>query len=289
MGFLDWAKKLVTGIDPLDTIEGIRAIPVPKRRETKPHDVKQGMEYILQRKATEHKKNGRMDLAIECLRKSNELMPYSFYEYTRKDYERLAKYLRSANRISEAEIEERKLNQKFGNEQIAKSRQKKYDLQFLKDARATGTDLVEMTTHHPTCGECAKYQGRVFSISGKDKRFPKLPEQVLKTGKMHEGCRHGFNPFYYGISRSNNGVKDVKGYSNRPFVDDRPEQERQEWAKMEAEALSEKKDRADYAWLQKHLPNDCPKSFGGYRKMKNANSANYQKLMETAKSAGFKG
>ena len=35
-----------------------------------------------------------------------------------------------------------------------------------------GTDLVEMTTHYCTCGECSKYQGRVYSITGTDTRFP---------------------------------------------------------------------------------------------------------------------
>ena len=64
------------------------------------------IEYILQRKATEHKKNGRMDLAIACLKKSNELMPYSNFEYSTSDYLRCFKHLKMNGQIKEAEKEE---------------------------------------------------------------------------------------------------------------------------------------------------------------------------------------
>lgn len=291
MGFLDWVKKIVAAAkeDPLDTVEGIRAVPVPNKREESPHEPKEGVAYILQRKATEHKKNGRMDLAIECLKKSNEIIDYYRYDCTRKEYERLYRYLMDARRFDEADAEKKKVEKKYGKGQLPKATQRKYDLQFLKDAKECDTDLVEMSIHHPTCGECAKYQGRVFSISGTSKKFPPLPEIVRKTGKIHEGCRHTFYPFFYRISRPNCGCKDIVAYSNRPFVDERSDQEKEEWAQIEAVAVQEKQDRQEYEWLQRNLPEKAPKSFGGHRKMKNANSANYQKLMEAAKSAGNKG
>ena len=74
----------------IDSIEGIQNIPIPKYKPL------QGMgspvnniEYILQRKATEHKKNGRMDLSIACLRKANEIFPHSNFAWSEKDYMRL--------------------------------------------------------------------------------------------------------------------------------------------------------------------------------------------------------
>lgn len=87
----------------------------------------------------------------------------------------------------------------------------------LKDAKSLETDLLEMSEHEGTCPICAQYQGRVFSISGDDKRFPKLPDIVFKTGGLHEGCRHSFFPFLYGISKSTNGHDDIISFSNRPF------------------------------------------------------------------------
>ena len=41
------------------------------------------------RKATEYKKAKNFELAIECLKKANELLEYSPFAYTRDNYERL--------------------------------------------------------------------------------------------------------------------------------------------------------------------------------------------------------
>lgn len=283
MGFFKWLR----GPD-LNSIDGIRSIPVPKSKEKNSHDVKDGMEYILQRKATEHKKNGNMDLAIECLKKSNELMPFSFFEYTRKDYERLVKYLKQAKRFDEARAEEKQLDKMFGKEQLSKSTESKFARQIFRNAKEIGTDLVEMSEHHPTCGECAKYQGRVFSISGKDKRFPKLPQYALSHGKLHQGCRHTFYPFIFGISNSAYGHDDIIAYSNRSFVDDRTPEEKLKYEAMIQVEEEEEKSRKDYDWICENLPDIAPKSFSGFRKMKNSNSANFQKLCQAMHNAGYK-
>ena len=80
------------------TLEGINSIKIPNYKPL------QGMsspvnnvEYILQRKATEHKKNGKMDLAIACLKKANEIFPYSNFAWSEKDYMRLVEYLKQEN------------------------------------------------------------------------------------------------------------------------------------------------------------------------------------------------
>ena len=54
-------------------------------------------------------------------------------------------------------------------------------------------DLVEMISHQVTCEKCAIFQGRIYSISGKDKRFPPL-SVVLPEGthQIHLGCKHIF-------------------------------------------------------------------------------------------------
>lgn len=45
--------------------------------------------------------------------------------------------------------------------------------------------------------------------------------------------------------------------------------------------------RAIFEWLQKHFPDDCPKSISGFSRMRNANSKNYQALVRKAEAAGF--
>ena len=68
----------------------------------------------------------------------------------------------------------------------------------IGSALQTGTDLVEMTTMPQCCKLCGAYQGKVYSISGRDKRFPALFKTVLKNGYAlpHPNCRHEFIPFY---------------------------------------------------------------------------------------------
>ena len=74
----------------LDTIDGIASILIPKYSQIKGMASPiNNIEYILQRKATEHKRNGQMDLAIACLRKANEIFPYSNFMWPESDYLRL--------------------------------------------------------------------------------------------------------------------------------------------------------------------------------------------------------
>lgn len=53
----------------------------------------------------------------------------------------------------------------------------------------------------------------------------------------------------------------------------------------EAQLLQEEN---DYAWLQKNLPDVCPKSLSGFRRMKNQNTKNYQQIVLSAANLGYK-
>lgn len=70
------------------------------------------------------------------------------------------------------------------------------------------TDLVKMTDMPMCCKLCGAYQGKVYSISGKDKRFPALFKTVLKNGYAlpHPNCRHEFIPWFEDIE----DTEDVK-------------------------------------------------------------------------------
>lgn len=100
----------------LSTKEGIMSIPISEA--TKYTDVNQSVvfmpEQILMRKATEYKKANNYEMAIICLRKSNELLKYSPFSYTRKDYERLVDMMVIAGKYDEARQEHKKLNDDLG-------------------------------------------------------------------------------------------------------------------------------------------------------------------------------
>ncbi len=60
-----------------------------------------------------------------------------------------------------------------------------------------GNDLVECSTIFPTCDVCAKYQGRIYSISGNTPGYPALYKTAFKNGYscIHPNCRHQFFPY----------------------------------------------------------------------------------------------
>lgn len=179
----------------LTSVAGIRSIPVEeaKRYSDGGRSVVYMPEQILNRLATEYKTNNQFDLAIECLRKVNELYPLSFCEYCRDDYERLVNYLVLAGRFDEAKEEHKKLD------------------------KLHGTRLDELRRLQKFCSDM--------------------------------------------------GVESKEEYQKRiinPYIE-------------------EAKEREQYYWLLENMPNYAPKSFGGYRRMRNINSDNYQKLVEMIK------
>jgi tetratricopeptide (TPR) repeat protein len=64
----------------------------------------------------------------------------------------------------------------------------------IAECKAWGDDLVMVSNHHNSCPACAELENRVFSISGKDKEYEKLPEWP-----PHPGCRHNLLPTSRGI------------------------------------------------------------------------------------------
>lgn len=144
-----------------------------------------------------------------------------------------------------------------------------------------------------------------------------MPQEFFKYGGIHKGCGHSFFPFIYGVNDpqldytlSIQKIKNWKyrrniiAFSNRPFVDDRPQEDIDaalEWMEKNRIAAEKKKDlydhwierevkrgaeKREYEWIQKNLPAICPKSLTGYRRMKTSNSKNYQRIVNEAKKFG---
>lgn len=100
----------------LSTIEGILSIPISeaKRYPDGGKSVVYMPEQILNRKATEYKKNKQYDLAIACLAKANEMYEPSAYGYVRDDYERLVNMQVEAGYYNEAKKTHAELDKTVG-------------------------------------------------------------------------------------------------------------------------------------------------------------------------------
>lgn len=264
------------------TLEGINSIKIPS------YEPLQGMsspvnnvEYILQRKATEHKKNGRMDLAIACLRKANEIFPHSNFLWSEKDYMRLVEYLEFDRQFDEAKKEEQKIKELFA--QFNKEREA-HDTKINSEVYGN-TDIVSTNETYFVCEKCAKYIKRYFSISGNSKKYPKLPEYLLHKSEEHKYCSITIYPVIDDISSpawDYNG--DFVKYCNRPFVDERTREQKIIFEKEVKEKEEIAKDKEFYDLIFEKFPEIAPKSFGGYRRMKVSNSENYKKLLLTAEN-----
>lgn len=83
----------------------------------------------------------------------------------------------------------------------------------LQMAEEMDSDLVEVTEHLGARPSHAEWQGKIYSISGKSKKYPKLSEATgYGTGAGLKGwnCRHDFYPWYEGISVFEDGKVDPK-------------------------------------------------------------------------------
>lgn len=64
-----------------------------------------------------------------------------------------------------------------------------YALECIKN----GNDVVRLTVSGTPCHACAKYENRLFSLTGMTKGLPTW-EQLKKDGVFHDGCTHSFVP-----------------------------------------------------------------------------------------------
>ncbi len=298
-----------------NSIRGINRIPLVKHlRCTQTSGVTGELYYYLRHKAYEHEKAGRMDLALACMQKSAELSRVN--ESTMKgDYYPLVKMLAYDGKIEEAKAKKKEIDELIS--ELEMKQHSKVVKDMLSSIDGFGSDLVIMSVHGNSCPECAKYQGRVYSVYGKDKRFPKVPDFFYRPECVHPGCGHTFFSFIYGVNDPGlnytlkcNPIKkkwysrNIIAFSNRPFVDDRTNA-----AKANAAAYMEKRieeeskekyiednmiefeakrgqEARDFRWLQENIPEKCPKSVTGYRRMKTQNTKNYQILKHMAAELG---
>lgn len=278
----------------ISTVDGINFLPVPryaKLIESLPSPTVY-IEYILHRKAMGYSSQINSELAIAAFRKSNELMSHARIQYHAKDYMNYINYLLKCGLFENAETEKYKLVKSLPyifSEYHEGLRLSKIS---TDNTNLLDTDLVEMTYMSGCCGLCAKYRGRIYSLSGNDKRFPKLPEQLLNRGIIHDNdCGISFYPFIYGISTPIYCEKDKEiEYSNRPFIDDRTPDEISNYNQRMTKFKQEKQlenDRLEYYNILYKMPILAPKSFNSYRKMKYGNTTNFQSLKDAALKHGI--
>lgn len=269
----------------LENLNSINSISIPKFEPFTQSiiGVTGNLDYVLRMHPTN---NPELKLAI--LKKAQEMMQHSNIPWRKKDYKRLSTLYRELGMFKEAadyDLYLERTKPKDDIDLIIERRNK----EVIKEAESLGIDLVEMNHVSSTCEYCAMMQDRVYSISGNDKRFPSLPDEIYVNGTLHQGCRHAL--YIFEDRKTLLIGEDAITYSNRPFIDNRTEEEKKEYEEykkhIEYEKLKEK-EKEKYLLLQYKCPEIAPKTFGAYMRMRNANTSGYIKLKEKASKIGIK-
>lgn len=276
MGLFDFIKKTLQIYD-LDSLEGIQQIPNKQNimQYAQNGSLSGSILSDLQKKATEHKKHGNMELSIACLEKSFLIMLNSDY-YWSPYADRYVNYLKNDRQFDKA----REVQKKIDTLRLSCNSISELDL-AIKNAKSLKTDLLEADFPKPTDSKTAMYRGRIFSISGKDKHFPKLPDDISETELM-------LTPFIFGVSEATycKPGKEIE-FSNKPFKDTRSSKEKAEYNEMVQKSQEAENNRIEYDWIWENLPDIAPKSLSGYVRMKNSNSKNFQNLVKKAQECGY--
>lgn len=297
----DEEERRLNAAYDFNSVEGIQSIPVPCK-EVNGGSSTGRVEYYLRGQCFfRHWDEGQTELALACLYKAQDLMYISDMIWKRRDFLRLVEYLHKAGKHEEADRELSRIDNFFAQQDYHRD----MVLQNIQLAKYFKTDLMEVYSHSPYCGECAKYINRIYSISGKDKRFPAFPKQFLNPNDNHRLSCLSMSPFIEGVHEPQFSCKNIIKYSNRSFADERTKEDIQRYndclAMMKKEARTqaeqeallienarlEQQDMQTLQWLQKNFPTLAPKSLRGLRRMRTTNSKNYQTLVEKAKAAGF--
>lgn len=150
-------------------------------------------------------------------------------------------------------------------------------------ALQAGTDYVIMTTMPQCCKLCGAYQGKVYCISGKDKRFPALFKTVLRSGYAlpHPNCRHEFIPWFPEMEAPEDVEKAIKDsrikYDRQGnLVDVRYQKDIKGYAAWQAGNRQLNRELLEYERMRKHYEgreDDMPyKTLGSFRKARRSDN-----------------
>ena len=84
----------------------------------------------------------------------------------------------------------------------------------INTAIGTGNDLIQVSSHNTTTEICIQFEGKIYSLSGKDPDFP----IVIDTPPFHPNCIHSISIYIKEYARINNtldqAIKFSKGKSD---------------------------------------------------------------------------
>lgn len=151
---------------------------------------------------------------------------------------------------------------------------------MVKRTQELGRDLVICTKINATCPICRKYEGKVYSISGQDNRFPPLydtDKSPFKDGYniIHPNCRHEFLPFIEELH--DHDIKKIIRESNKTENIGKNDHRNKLYQKDQATLRQWNTERIEYKKMQSALGDKMPyATLGGFRRGRRADTQGYK-------------
>lgn len=146
----------------------------------------------------------------------------------------------------------------------------------INQIRGTGSDLIQFTSHENPCEICAPLEGRVYSISGNDERFPPLGLAFSEGyANIHPNCIHSLRPY---VEDFDDNPAATRRESNRSFErDPRSQAEKERYEAIQKENARKRSTRKQWEEYKAWMPDEMP-SLAAFTRMKSANSERYLEL-----------
>lgn len=150
----------------------------------------------------------------------------------------------------------------------------------LNRIKENNMDLVYVNEVGITCEYCAMYQGRVYSISGNDPRFPKLDVEP----PYHSHCVHSLSAWVEDYQDSDEKSRMVT-LSNRPFRDNRTQKNIRAYERIQKEKSKRNITRKQWIRYKARMP-DLP-SLRTFASHKARDTEKYREWLSNFREIGF--
>jgi hypothetical protein len=143
----------------------------------------------------------------------------------------------------------------------------------------TGQNLFTVSGGDPTCADCAKYRGRVFTMDPEDDRFPYLDPYT--TFPVHPQCKCVIRPYVEKFKTDQELIDDIA--KSRDFDPDKvdpryTEKRRKAYEKDQAMKRKARQEMKQYNQYKAILGDEAPKTLGAFRRMKRNNTKGYKEI-----------
>ena len=156
----------------------------------------------------------------------------------------------------------------------------------LNQSKELGTEIMEMSSHSPTCKICAKLQGRWYSLNKENEDYPYIHDTAWKNGKtVHPGCRHTFRPVL--LDNVDEATKKkMMEESNRPFEESSEDEKMlKQYYEDQKKKAKLTRDKDSYDELLNMIDEDDLPSFDDYVKIKEEGGEEWKRIKQIKKDA----